>query len=285
MQVFARFVRRLFSGLFALIALIGGALNGDVYVKSGNVKITRRLSYPYSEGISFCQGLACDGKYFYGFGAVKALNYNAITVLDAATGEIVKCEEMCIPVFLMRKGYSHIGDGCIEDGKLYIALEDYGFRHPGVIVYDAETLEFLEYHVLPDECRGNGRIPWCEIKDGILYFSQSNEVDELRMICLSDFSFIGTIPLDTTLYKVQGGEFCGDALYMVTNQKRKDKTVYAVDIVTGEVKPYFVRCTGRLDAEGEGIAVYPLEDGSLFHILDVGATVRLTSFSEISQDK
>ena len=201
-----------------------------------------------------------------------------ITVLDAATGDVVRRKEMCLPVSLMRKGYSHLGDGCIMDSKLYIALEDFGFRHPGVIVYDAETLDYLEFHVLPDACRGNGRIPWCAIRDGVLYFTQSNDVNELRMMRITDFAFLGTIPLDTVLYKVQGGEFYDGTLYMVTNEGKRHKTVYAVDPQTGAVQPYFVRCTGKRDMEGEGIAICPMPDGSLFHILDVGPVVRLNDF-------
>ena len=275
----ASVIRRLLSGLFALVALVGGTLSGEPYIVSGDAQITRSLTYPYHEGISFGQGLACDGTYFYGFGAFKFAGYNAITVLDTQTGEIVRRNEMCLPKTLMLRGYSHLGDGCVLDGKLYIALEDFGFRHPGVIVYDAETLEYLDFYKVPDECRGNGRIPWCAIENGVLYFTQSNDVDEVRMLNLSDFSFLGTVPLDRTLYKVQGGEFWNGTLYMVTNEGMREKTVYAVDTQTGHVEPCFVRGTGKLDAEGEGIAICPMEDGSLFHILEVGSLVRLTSYT------
>ena len=278
MKKTVRFFRVLCSGLFAVVALLGVRFSGEPYVVQGDAAITRSLVFPYHEGVNFCQGLACDGTFFYGFGAMKFAGYNAVTVLDAVTGEIVRYNEMCLPKALVCQGYSHLGDGCVWDGKLYIALEDFGFRHPGVIVYDAATLEYLDFHTLPDACRGNGRIPWCAIRDGVLYFTQSNDVDELRMLRVSDFSFLGTIPLDTTLFKVQGGEFYDDVLYMVTNQGKRNKTVYAVDPQTGEVQPFFVRCTGKLDAEGEGIAICPLPDGSLFHILDVGFAVRLTSF-------
>ncbi len=57
------------------------------------------------------------------------------------SGKILQRHEMCLPKALMRKGYSHLGDGCLYAGKLYIALEDFGFRHPGVITYDPQTLE------------------------------------------------------------------------------------------------------------------------------------------------
>ena len=46
------------------------------------------------------------------------------------------------------------------------------------------------------------------------------------------------------------------------------------------VEILFVRCTGKLDAEGEGIAVCPAADGSVLHILDAGKCgVRIGSYA------
>ncbi len=278
MEKAVSFFRRSLTVLFAMVAWLGGSISGEPYIRSGNMEIARTLEFTYADGVSFCQGLATDGTYFYGIGAYKFLDYNAITKIDIATGEIVERREMCLPKDLLLKGYSHLGDGCLYEGRLYIALEDFGFRHPGVIVYDPATLEALDFHTLPDEGRGNGRIPWCVIKDDVLYYSQSNDVDEIRMLDLRDYSYLGALKIDTTLFKVQGGEIYNDTLYMVTNSGLRDKTMYAVDLQTGHVEPVFVRCTGRLDAEGEGIAICPLEDGSLFHIIDVGSKVRITSY-------
>lgn len=278
MEHTAMLIRRSLSLLFAFVAWLGGILSGDPYIHSGNMEISHTLEYNYDDGVSFCQGIATDGKIFYGIGAVKFLNYNAITKIDIQSGEIIERREMCLPKELIQKGYSHLGDGCIYDGKLFIALEDFGFRHPGVITYDPDTLEAIDFHKLPDEGRGNGRIPWCAIKDDVLYYTQSNNVDEIRMLSLPDFSYLGALKIDTTLFKVQGGEFLDDTLCIVTNSGSRNKTMYTVDVQTGHVEPVFVRCTGRLDAEGEGIAVCPLEDGSVFHIVDVGHKVRITSF-------
>lgn len=278
MEKMAAFIRRGSCVLFALIAWIGGLVSGEPSVSAGNMEITRTLEFSYADGVSFCQGLATDGKTFYGVGAVKFLNYNAITKIDIQSGEIIGRREMCLPADLMRKGYAHLGDGCLYEGRLYLALEDFGFRHPGVIEYDPDTLEALDFHTLPDAGRGNGRIPWCAIKDDVLYYSQSNNVDEIRMLDLRDYSYLGALQIDETLFKVQGGEFCDDTLYLVTNSGFREKTMHAVDLRTGHVETVFVRCTGRLDAEGEGIAICPLADGSLFHIIDVGAKVRITSY-------
>ncbi len=272
-------LRRSLTLIMAAVAAFGGLFGGSAGVKEGSAALVNEYEYNLETGLCFGQGLACDGEYFYGFGALKPLDYNCITKINALTGEVVEINELCLPRELVLKGYSHLGDGCVVDGRLYIALEDFGFRHPAVAIYSADTLEFIEYHVIPDECRGNGRIPWCAIKDGTLYFSQSNDVDEIRMLNLEDFSFAGVIKLDKTLYKMQGGEFWDGKLYVVTNSEKYDKPVFEIDVETGSVQTKFIRNVGALDMEGEGIAICPLPDGSLFHILDVGTVVRLSSFS------
>ncbi|MBQ7545892.1 MAG: hypothetical protein IJT41_02865 [Clostridia bacterium] len=278
MEKTASVIRRSLSLLLAFVAWIGGMLSGEPYVASGDMILTRSLPYDVTDGVSFGQGLAADGDYFYGTGAVKPLQYNAITKIDAKTGEIVLRHEMCIPKELMRKGYAHLGDCCLYEGALFIAIEDFGFRNPGVIRYDPQTLEYIDFHPVPKEGRGNGRIPWCAIADDVLYYSQSNEVDEIRMLDVRDFSYLGALQLDTTLYKMQGGEIYDGRLYVVTNTGMREKTMTVIDLDTGHAEPVFVRCTGRLDAEGEGLAICPHADGSLFHIVDTGAQVRISSF-------
>lgn len=83
------FIRRSLTLWFALIAWIGGLLSGDPYIRSGNMEIANTLEYTYADGVSFCQGLATDGKIFYGIGCYKFLDYNAITKIDIETGVII----------------------------------------------------------------------------------------------------------------------------------------------------------------------------------------------------
>ncbi|MCR5523066.1 MAG: hypothetical protein K6F64_05460 [Clostridia bacterium] len=271
-------VRKALALLFSLISVIGNSFSGEPYVAEGNALLINSYTYSLEDGMCFGQGLACDGEYFYGFGAFKAFNFNAVTKIDADTGEILEINEMCLPAEVMLKGYSHLGDGCIYSGRLYVAMEDFGFRNPAVAVFDSGTLEFKDYFLVPAEGRGNGRIPWCAIKDGILYYTQSNDVDEIRMISLEDYSYAGAVKINKTLYKVQGGEFVGDKLYLVTNSEKYDKPVYEIDFNTGEVNLLFSHSTSKTDTEGEGIAICPLDSGADFHILDVGANVRISSF-------
>ena len=123
MEMTASLIRRGLSVLFALIAWIGGSISGEPYIRTGNMEIARTLEFTYADGVSFCQGLAADGTYFYGIGAYKFLDYNAITKIDIASGEIIERREMCLPKDLLLKGYSHLGDGCLYEGSLYILCQ------------------------------------------------------------------------------------------------------------------------------------------------------------------
>ena len=262
-------IRGVVSAFFALLLTVGLLLCGEPYVASGEAELTRSLAFNALDGVSFMQGLACDGEVYYGFGAVKPPHYNAITKIDVETGEILQRHDYCLPVELMRMGYCHIGDGCLYGGQLYIALEAFEYRRPAVIRYDADTLEYVGFTPLPEEGVGDGRIPWCEISDGVLYYSHSNNVNELLMLSADDMTFLGSLPLDRTLHKVQGGEVLDGKMIMTTDEGGNKMNVYAVELATGHTEVLFVRCTGRFASEGEGIAVCPTADGAQLHILDV----------------
>ena len=85
MEKAVSFLRRSLSILFAMVAWIGGSISGEPYIRSGNMEIARTLEFTYADGVSFCQGLAADGTFFYGIGAYKFLDYNAITKIDIAS--------------------------------------------------------------------------------------------------------------------------------------------------------------------------------------------------------
>ena len=272
-------IKSLLSVLLSLVALIGGAISGNSSVKQGDIKLVNEYTYNLADGTSFGQGLTTDGEYFYGFGAIKVAGYNAITKIDAKTGEIVKVNDFCIPKNLMLKGYSHVGDGDYYNGKLYVACEDLFFTNPAILVYDAETLDFIEHHTLPKNFTKDDHLPWCTVYDGVIYLSEFRNVDSIKMLSLEDFSSLGEIKLNTTLNKVQGGDIYEGVLYLATDDGNIDKPTYSVNLETGEVQLEFIRSMGRVNSEAEGMAVYPFEDGSLFHLVDVGSSVYIRSYA------
>ena len=273
------FIKQVLALILSAVAAVGGLFAGTPSVPEGDITLVNEYSYSLDEGIAFGQGITTDGTYFYGFGALKVAAYCGIAKIDAKTGEIVKSVDYCIPKELMLKGYSHLGDGSYYDGKLYIACEDFGFRNPAILVYDAETLDFVEYHVVPKGVLSDDHIPWCVINKGIVYISEFDDISEIKMLKFDDFSYLGSIKLDSTITSIQGGDIYNGVLYLSSDDGNKVKPTYAVDLRTGHVEVAFVRGTGNVNTEAEGLAIYPFEDGSLFHITDVGSCVTIRSYA------
>lgn len=269
MASFIVFFRKVCSLGFAVLFALVGALSSPAAVVEGAIVPENEWEYPYSDGAAFCQGIATDGTYFYGTGCIKYLNYNAIVKIDAATGEIVRCNDMCLPAAIVKKGYSHLGDCACHDGRIYAACEAFFFKNPAIMVFDAETLDFLEFHVLPEEGQGNGHIPWVCVRDDTVYYTQARQVDEVRMLRLSDFSFEGTLKLDKTVTKITGGDILDGTLYLSSDEGASEKTTWAVDLLTGETTAAIVRSMGNAVTEAKGLAIQKTEGGALFHYLDV----------------
>lgn len=181
---------------------------------------------------------------------------------------------MCLPAAVSAKGYSHLGDCSCYDGKLYAACEAFFFKDPAVMVFDAETLGFLEYHILPAEGQGNGHIPWLCVDNGTIYYTQARDVDEIRMLDLSDFSCKGAVRLSRTVTKITGGDILDGVLYLSSNEGGREKITYAVDLSTGETGVCFVRDTGSVFTEAEGLAIEETATGILFRYLDVAPASR-----------
>ena len=267
-QLFS-FFRKAFSLIFALLFSAAGAVSSQPSVKTGELVFLREKEYPYSEGVAFNQGLSTDGTFFYGTGCIKYLNYNAVVKIDAAAGDVLQYNDMCLPADVTARGYSHLGDCACCDGKIYAACEAFFFRDPAVMVFDADSLQFMEYHVLPEEGQGNGHIPWVCVDGDTLYYTQARDVDEVRMLNLPDFSYKGAVKLDTTITKVTGGDILDGCLYLSSNSGSREKTTYRVDLSTGRTSAYIVRDMGNVLTEAEGLAIEKNDDAVLFHYLDV----------------
>ena len=74
---------------------------------------------------------------------------------------------------------------------------------------------------------------------------------------------------------IQGGEVYKGKLYVGTNDSTR--AVYTIDVKSGKVEKLFDRIMyqpkliDNFGGEGEDLTVYPMEDGTLIHALDIGA--------------
>lgn len=269
MNVFFTVLRKTLYPVFAILFALSAGQVSPAPLVSGAAEPESAFEYPYSEGAAFCQGITADGSYFYGTGCIKFLDYNAIVKIDAKSGEILEFNDMCLPEDIIALGYSHLGDCAYYGGKIYCACEAFLFKNPAVMVFDARSLEFLEYHILPAEGQGNGHFPWLCIKDDTVYYTQARDVDEIRMLNLSDFSYKGSIKIDKVLTKITGGDILGDTLYLSSNDGGSEKVTYSVDLNTGKVSMALVRDMGSGTAEAEGLSIEQKDGTVYFHYLDV----------------
>ena len=276
MSTLFSFLRKATALLFALLFWLTGALSSAPAVTEGALTLQSEFSYPFNDGAALCQGLATDGTDFFATGCIKYLNYNAVVKIDGETGEILQCNDMCLPPEVMAKGYSHLGDCSYSDGRLYAACEAFLFKNPAVMVFDAETLAFLEYHVLPPEGQGSGHLPWVCVSGGTLYYTQSRDVDEVRMLRLSDFSYLGALKLDRTVTKITGGAVRGGTLYLASDDGRAEKPTYAVDLADGKTTVAFLRSMGNSFTEAEGLAIAEAEGETRVCYLDFILPARVT---------
>lgn len=275
MLSFYNFVKSLFYRVFAVvIALLmtlsnglNNFFNGDIYKYESNSKVIGL------ETLERAQGVTTDGEYWYFSGktslvkigfdnrTVYAYNYKALT------DEIVA-----------KYNSKHIGGISYYNGKIYASLEDSKeWNHPVIALYDAETLEFTgEAHEMPKEILTRG-IPWVSVDsdNGLLYASYSKTAEVIYCFDLVTFEYTGEIKLSDPIDAIQGGEVYNGKLYVGTNDKTR--AVYSVDVKTGVTEKLFDRIMyqykwiDNFGGEGEDVTVYPMEDGTVIHALDVGA--------------
>lgn len=263
------------SAFLATVSLIITYLFGfGTYSVSDGYEVAGRQKL--NPVVSACvgQGLCCDGDYFYGSGALTAVNFTGLSKFDLE----MNCKMLrtgCVPKeFTKKYGSNHIGGIDCANGYIYAPVEgklDGEYKYNFILVYDCETLEYTGiYYDVSSEHLTDG-IPWCAVdgRNGYLYTSKFNGVNEILQYKLDDMSFVKTIPLEKEIKRIQGGSVFNDILYLsydVANST--DEQVLAVDLTDGSVSLEMIRSLPNYDNEAEDICVYPLDDGSLFHMLD-----------------
>ncbi|HCT17240.1 MAG TPA: hypothetical protein DIW36_07690 [Ruminococcaceae bacterium] len=262
-KVFAVFI----AALMMLSNGLNNFFNGDIYKYESNSKVVGL------ETLERAQGVTTDGEYWYFSGktslvkigfdnqTVYAYNYKALT------DEIVE-----------KYGSKHIGGISYYNGLIYASLEDSkAWNHPVIALYDAETLEFTgEAHEMPTEYLSRG-IPWVSVdaENKLLYSSYSKTAEVIYCFDLETFEYVGELQLSDPIDAIQGGEVYGGKLYVGSNDMTR--AVYSIDVKSGKVEKLFDRIMyqwkwiDNFGGEGEDVTVYPMEDGTVIHALDVGA--------------
>ena len=261
----------------AVIVFLTGLIGGSNITNSPEVKLVSTDKIVLEKSLCSSQGITTDGEFYYTSGAMAAVGINGLAKWTVDGYERVCVNFMAIPSkYVEEYGSNHIGGISYYDGKIYASVEDKSDSHPMVLVYDAETLKYTgTAYELSKELLPTG-IPWCAVdaENGYLYASQFRDIDYILAFNLDDMSFSHKIMLSQRVTRIQGCEVYNGKLYMSYDAKDSaDEEVLSADVRTGEVATVFTRHVSQVDNEAEGITVYPMKDGSLYHILDYDKTV------------
>ncbi len=237
-------------------------------------EITEEYTYALVDAFLCGQGLDESGDYYYTSGSLAAIKVCCLGIIDKATGEIVKENLDALPQEFKDKTYDHIGDISIQGDIIYAPVENEGETDPLVLLYDAETLEYTgTYYAVDWEFLKDG-IPWCATDENYLYTSQFSDAERIVVYNLSDMSFSHTVELSETMQRVQAGDVVDGKAYLNCDPKDTNKTVYEVDLATGNVTLLCDRNTTGYDTETEGLCAEKDENGQLvLHISDYNKIV------------
>ncbi len=271
------FIEAIIALLTAVCSLLTGFLDYGTPSASSNVELVREDKLVFDQAMYAGQGITTDGEYFYTSGSLTGLGLAGLAKWDAETMELVCKNDNPIPGYYKDLyGSDHVGGISYYDGKIYAAVENEAEDFPLVVTYDAETLEELEIYKLPKTDLPDG-IPWCAVDgdNGYLYCSPFNETDYILAFDLETMEFSHMIGLSKTVYRIQGGEVYEGVLYLSYDvENSNDDKILTVDIGTGEVDSLCTRSLPSMAGnEAEGVTVFPMEDGSLIHVLDYDKTV------------
>jgi hypothetical protein len=185
-------------------------------------------------------------------------------------------------------GANHIGDIDVHDGFVYAPVEDGGenaqamrlnnpeYQHPYIALYDAKTLAYTgRKYPLPLELQAAG-VPWVAVDphSGAVYTDEwdmphdrLNVYDsQLRFRRFVDLHYPASFGAGFHLSRIQGAKILGHTMY--ASRDDDAKTVYAIDLPTGDVSRLFSLNPG-VPAELEGLAIRKTADGALLHLLIV----------------
>lgn len=212
------------------------------------------------------QGITTDGETFYFSSKTTIIR----TKDDAKT--LINANYSAIPDELADNyGIAHIGGLSFYDGKIYAGLEDSKvWDYPIVGVYDAETLELLEYFILDDELITRG-LPWvCVDKEtGLLYCTDhsKNPTKLLAFDISEEMKLVGETALEISPYAIQGAEIHNGIIYAATNDDTQ--AVYKINPANGSVEKLFDRNL-IAPSEGEGMTILTKDGNPVIVAMDMG---------------
>jgi hypothetical protein len=227
-----------------------------------------------SGDINAHQGIAYDGTYNY------LVDNTVITKRDAAWSSVTSNSS---PFSGLSGTLTHLGDPSYYNGSLYVPATDAAGTDNRILVFDAGTLARTAAHDISAATSGTAGLAIDTLRGRIWIVGyQEADDDVLWYFDLSDFSFDGTLTLDTPIPDGQGITYnaVDDSLWVAEGGSTvaQDGMLYRVDPATGAVRRVYHRQI-EIGGEAEGV---DFTQGSFRWVIDHGTTESVHVF-EIAQ--
>ena len=256
MSTFSLAINKILSLIFAVILIPFSILTHGIDLISEVDRTDTEKTNVVGIGAYFrSQGIATDGKTLYFSSKTTLIRTEA----DAKT--LINANYFAIPDELKDLGIAHIGGMSFYNGYIYAGLEDSKvWDYPIVGVYDAVTLELVEYYVMDADLITRG-MPWVCInpENGYLYCMDHSKKPTKILVydTANKMSFVEEVALSEIVPSIQGAEFYNGTLYAATNDDTQ--AIYKIDPATGSVEKYLDRNLTS-GSEGEGMT-FMIKDG------------------------
>ena len=256
MSAFSLAINKILSIIFAVILIPFSVLTHGIDIISAADRTDTAKTNVVGIGAYFrSQGMATDGETLYFSSKTTLIRTEA----DAKTP--VNANYFAIPDELKDLGIAHIGGMSFYNGYIYAGLEDSKvWDYPIVGIFDAETLELVEYYVLDAEVITRG-LPWVAVnpENGYLYCMDHSKQPTKILIydTANKMEFVEEVMLSEVVPSIQGAEFLDGTLYAATNNETQ--AIYKINTTNGSVEKYLDRNL-TAGSEGEGMT-FMIKDG------------------------
>ncbi len=266
MSSFSLAISKILSLVFAVILIPFSILTHGIDLISEADRTDSEKTNVVGIGAYFrSQGMATDGETLYFSSKTTLIRTEA----DAKT--LINANYFAIPEQLKEIGIAHIGGMSFYNGYIYAGLEDSKvWDYPIIGVYDAETLELVDYFIMDDEVITRG-MPWVCVnpENGYLYCMDHSKQPTKILVydTANEMSFVEEVPLSQVVPSIQGAEFLDGTLYAATNDETQ--AIYKIDPATGAVEKYLDRNLTS-GSEGEGMTFMVKNGKPVIIAMDMG---------------
>ena len=266
MSAFAFYLNRILTVIFAVILIPFSVLTHGIDLISAGERPDESKTNVVGIGAYFrSQGMTSDGESYYFSSKTTLIK----TDLDART--VTNANYFAIPDELKDLGIAHIGGLSFYDGFIYAGLEDSKvWDYPIVGIFNAESLELVNYHIMDSEKITRG-LPWVCVnpENGLLYCTDhsKNPTKLLVFDSAKEMELVKEVTLEESPYAIQGAEFHDGMLYAATNDDTQ--AVYAINPENGEVSKVLDRNLTS-GSEGEGMTFIEKDGETVLVAMDMG---------------